>query len=283
MKLASYMVNGKASYGVISERGLIDLSTKLGDRFPTLRTLLAAEALDQAGEAVRDSKPDYEMRQVTFLPTIPDPDKIFCIGVNYHSHRQETGRPETPYPTIFTRYANTLVGHDRPLIRPRVSNDFDYEAELAVIIGKRARDVPKERALDYVAGYSCYNDASVRDWQRHTSQFTPGKNFIGTGGFGPCMVTTDEIPDPTVLSVAMRLNGREMQRSTTDLMIFTIPTLINYLTTFTELVPGDVIATGTPGGVGSRRNPPVWMKPGDIAEVEISGIGILRNPVAAEE
>ena len=283
MKLASYMVKGQASYGVISERGLIDLSTKMGGRFPTLRTLLAADALDQAREAVRDSKPDYEMREVTFLPTIPDPDKIFCIGVNYHAHRQETGRPEMAYPTIFTRYANTQVGHEQALIKPRVSNDFDYEAELAVIIGKRARDVPKERALDYVAGYSCYNDASVRDWQRHSSQFTAGKNFVGTGALGPCMVTTDEIPDPTVLSLTMRLNGREMQRSTTDLMIFTIPTLINYLTTFSELVPGDVISTGTPGGVGSRRNPPVWMKPGDIAEVEISGIGILRNPVATEE
>jgi len=283
MKLASYLVNGQASYGVISERGLIDLRTKMGGQFPTLRTLLAADALDQAREAARDSKPDYEMREVTFLPTIPDPEKIFCVGINYHAHRQETGRPETTYPTIFTRYANTQVGHDQALIKPRVSNDFDYEAELAVIIGKRARDVPKERALDYVAGYSCYNDASVRDWQRHSSQFTAGKNFIGTGALGPCMVTTDEIPDPTVLSLTMRLNGREMQRSTTDLMIFTIPTLINYLTTFSELVPGDVISTGTPGGVGSRRNPPVWMKPGDIAEVEISGIGILRNPVAAEE
>ena len=283
MKLASYVVNGQPSYGLVSERGLIDLGTKFGRRFPTLRTLLAAGELEEVARAGRERKPDYQQDQVTFLPTIPDPEKIFCVGINYHAHREETGRSEMAYPTIFTRYANTQVGHAQPLIKPRVSNDFDYEAELAVIIGKRARHVSKERAFDYIAGYACFNDGSVRDWQRHTSQFTPGKNFVGTAGLGPWMATKDEVSDPTSLSLVMRLNGREMQRTTTDLMIFDIRTLIQYLTTFSELVPGDVIATGTPGGVGSRRNPPVWMKPGDIAEVEISGIGVLRNPVVGEE
>lgn len=283
MKLASYVVNGQPSYGLVSERGLIDLGTKFGRRFPTLRALLAAGELEEVARAGRERKPDYQQDQVTFLPTIPDPEKIFCVGINYHAHREETGRSEMAYPTIFTRYANTQVGHAQPLIKPRVSNDFDYEAELAVIIGKRARHVSKERAFDYIAGYACFNDGSVRDWQRHTSQFTPGKNFVGTAGLGPWMATKDEVSDPTSLSLVMRLNGREMQRTTTDLMIFDIRTLIQYLTTFSELVPGDVIATGTPGGVGSRRNPPVWMKPGDIAEVEISGIGVLRNPVVGEE
>src|SRR5262249_12940487 len=217
------------------------------------------------------------------LPVIPDAEKIFCVGLNYHSHREETGRPETDYPTMFTRYANTQVGHGQPLIKPRVSDEFDYEAELAGGVGRPAPSRTKEKALEYVAGYSCYNDGSVRDWQRHTSQFTPGKNFIGTGGLGPWLVTTEEIPDPSRLSLALRLNGKEMQRSTTDLMIFPVPELIEYLSTFTELVPGDIIPTGTPSAVGFNRGPPGNMKAGAGAEAAISGVGILRNPVIAEE
>ena len=283
MKLASYLVRGEESYGVVSDGGLVDLRSRLGEKFPTLKSLLAAGELDQARAQLKSRKPDFRLEEVTFLPVIPDAEKIFCVGLNYHSHREETGRPETDYPTMFTRYANTQVGHDQPLIKPRVSNEFDYEVELAVVIGKRARHIPRAKALEYVAGYSIYNDGSVRDWQRHTSQFTPGKNFIGTGGLGPWLVTTDEIPDPSRLSLALRLNGKEMQRSTTDLMIFPVPVLIEYLSTFTELVPGDVIATGTPSGVGFKRVPPVFMKPGDVVEADISGVGILRNPVIAEE
>jgi len=283
MKLASYLVRGSESYGVVSDGGLIDLRSRLGEKFPTLKSLVAAGQLDQARAQLKSQKPDYRLEKVTFLPVIPDAEKIFCVGLNYHSHREETGRPETDHPTMFTRYANTQVGHDQPLIKPRVSNEFDYEVELAVVIGKRARHIPRAKALEYVAGYSIYNDGSVRDWQRHTSQFTPGKNFIGTGGLGPWLVTTDEIPDPSRLSLALRLNGKEMQRSTTDLMIFPVPVLIEYLSTFTELVPGDIIATGTPSGVGFKRVPPVFMKPGDVVEADISGVGILRNPVIAEE
>ena len=283
MKLASYLVRGSESYGVVSDGGLIDLRSRFGERYPTLKSLIAAGQLDQARAQLKSRKPDYRLEEITFLPVIPDAEKIFCVGLNYHSHREETGRPETEYPTMFTRYANTQVGHGQPLIKPRVSNDFDYEAELAVVIGKRAHHVPKAKALEYIAGYSCYNDGSVRDWQRHTSQFTPGKNFLSTGGLGPWLVTTDEIPDPSRLSLALRLNGKEMQRSTTDLMIFPVPVLIEYLSTFTELVPGDIIPTGTPSGVGFKRVPPVFMKPGDVVEVDISGVGILRNPVIAEE
>ena len=282
MQLVSYSVHGSPSYGVVTDAGVVDLKSRLGGTFPTLKALLAGRGFQAARRIAEKERPDHRLEEVTLLPVIPDVDKIFCVGINYHSHRQETGRQETPYPTIFTRYANTQVGHLQPLIKPRVSDAFDFEAELAVIIGKPARHVPKERALDYIAGYSCYHDGSVRDWQRHTSQFTPGKNFPGTGGFGPWLVTADEIPDPSELTVVMRLNGHEMQHATTDLMIFNVPTLINYITTFTELIPGDVIATGTPGGVGFARNPPVFMKPGDIAEVEITAIGVLRNPVKAE-
>ncbi len=283
MRLASYSIRGTASYGVVTDAGLVDLKTRLGDTCPTLKALLASAGIQQARRIAEKASADYRLDEVAFLPVIPDVDKIYCIGLNYHSHRQETGRQETPYPTIFTRYANTQVGHLQPLIKPRVSADFDFEAELAVIIGKRGRYVSKDRALEHVAGYACYHDASVRDWQRHTSQWTPGKNFPGTGGLGPWMVTPDEIPDPSQLTVVMRLNGQEMQHATTDLMIFSVPTLINYLTTFSELVPGDVIATGTPGGVGFARKPPVYMKPGDVAEVEITGVGVLRNPVKAED
>ncbi len=283
MRLASYSIRGTASYGVVTDAGLVDLKTRLGDTCPTLKALLAGAGIQQARRIAEKASADYRLDEVAFLPVIPDVDKIYCIGLNYHSHRQETGRQETPYPTIFTRFANTQVGHLQPLIKPRVSADFDFEAELAVIIGKRGRYVSKDRALEHVAGYACYHDASVRDWQRHTSQWTPGKNFPGTGGLGPWMVTPDEIPDPSQLTVVMRLNGQEMQHATTDLMIFSVPTLINYLTTFSELVPGDVIATGTPGGVGFARKPPVYMKPGDVAEVEITGVGVLRNPVKAED
>jgi len=283
MQLVSYSVRGSPSYGVVTDGGVIDLKSRIGETFPTLKTLLAGSGSQMARKIAEKERPDHRLEEVTLLPVIPDPDKIFCVGINYHSHRQETGRQETLYPTIFTRYANTQVGHLGALIKPRVSDAFDFEAELAVIIGKPARHVSKERALDYIAGYSCYHDGSVRDWQRHTSQFTPGKNFPRTGGFGPWLVTADEIPDPSELTVVMRLNGHEMQHATTDLMIFGVPTLINYITTFTELVPGDVIATGTPGGVGFARNPQLFMKPGDVAEVEITGIGVLRNPVKAED
>lgn len=283
MKLASYLVRGQPSYGAVVDSGIVDLRQRMGGQFSGLRALLTGSGLDQARRAIPHQRPDHRIEDVELLPVIPDPDKIICVGINYHSHRQETGRGETEYPTLFTRFANTQVGQGQPLVKPRTSNELDFEAELAVIIGKRARHVAKEQALQHVAGYACYHDASVRDWQRHTSQFTAGKNFLGTGGLGPWLVTADEIPDPSQLTVVMRLNGQEMQHATTDLMIFSVPTLIQYITTFTELVPGDVIATGTPGGVGFKRTPPVFMKPGDVAEVEITGIGVLRNPVIGEK
>jgi 2-keto-4-pentenoate hydratase/2-oxohepta-3-ene-1,7-dioic acid hydratase in catechol pathway len=247
-----------------------------------LKAALAGGALPELARAVQGARPVAALEGVQLLPPIPDPDKILCVGINYVAHRDETGRSETPYPTLFTRFANTQVGHGQALVRPLASTEFDYEAELAIVIGKRGRHVRKEDALSLVAGYSCYQDATLRDWQRHTSQFTPGKNFVATGGFGPWLVTADEVPDPSKLTVVGRLNGLEMQRSGTDLLIFDIPELIAYITTFTELVPGDVVSTGTPGGVGSKRKPPVWMKAGDIFEVEVTGVGVLRNPVKDE-
>ncbi len=276
MRLMSFEADGKASWGVVDGDAVVDL----GSRAPTLRaalTGLPGLAQDTAG------LPRHKLSSVTYLPTIPDPDKIICIGLNYLTHILEGGRPKPEKPTIFTRWANSQVGHDQAIVRPRASETLDFEAELAVVIGKACRHVPEADAMDVIAGYSCYNDGSVREWQRHSSQFGPGKNFPKTGGFGPYLVTPDEAGDVTQASLVCRLNGEEMQRATTDDLVFTIPHLIHYCSTFTELVPGDVIITGTTGGVGAYRTPPVWMKPGDVVEVEIGGVGLLRNTVVQEQ
>ena len=281
VKLATYASRGKISYGAVVGDAIVDLGDS---RYPTLKSVLAAGALDELRKAARGKRPDHRLADVELRPVIPDPAKILCVGLNYHAHRDETGhRDPTAHPALFIRYADTQVGDGQPLVLPRNAKDFDYEGELAVVVGKRARQVPAARALEYVAGYSCYHDGSLRDWQFHTSQWTPGKNFPATSGFGPWLVTTDELADPSKLTLVTRLNGKEMQRAPTDLMIFDVPTILEYITGFTELLPGDVIATGTPGGVGFKREPPVFMKPGDVAEVEISGIGILRNPVVLEK
>ncbi|MFN0042263.1 MAG: fumarylacetoacetate hydrolase family protein [Alphaproteobacteria bacterium] len=280
MRLVTYKANGRVSYGAVVDGGVVDLAKRLPHA--SLKALLAAGAIADAKRAVTGQAADVKLDAIVFLPPIPDPDKIICIGLNYDEHRKETGREKTAYPTLFTRFADTQVGHGQALVKPKSTSQFDYEGELAIVIGKRGRHVPKERALEYVAGYSCYHDGSVRDWQSHTTQFVPGKNFPATGGFGPWLVTADEIPDPSKLTLATRLNGQEVQRAGTDMMIFPIPELIAYITAFTELMPGDVIPTGTPSGVGSRRNPQLFMKPGDIAEVEISNVGTLKNPVIGE-
>lgn len=282
MRLVTFAYQGRESYGVVMSGGIVDVGRYLGYRPPDLRSAIADDLLPEIAGIARQAQRDYALADVKFLPVIPNPRKILCVGLNYETHRLETGRAESSYPAIFTRFADTQVGHEGLILRPSVSEQLDYEGELAVIIGKSGRAVDEDRALDYVAGYACYNDASIRDWQRHTHQFTPGKNFPSTGGFGPWMVTPDELGDVTALSLTTRLNGQEMQRSTTDLLIFPIPRLIDYISAFTPLSPGDVICTGTPGGVGYKREPPVFMKPGDVVEVEISGIGILRNRVADE-
>jgi len=280
MKIASFKTATGASYGLVTEHGIIDAGRRLKN-FPTLKSLLANGALDEL-RAIATAPADHQIGGVELLPTIPDPDKIFCIGVNYSSHLAETTQPKLPHPMVFTRFAETQVGAGQPMIRPRESGNFDYEGELAVVIGKGGRRISREQALTHVAGYSCYNDGSIRDWQRHTSQFTPGKNFAATGSFGPWMVTTDEIPDVTRLAIATRLNGVEVQSAPISDLVFDVPALIAYCSTFIGLAPGDVIVTGTTGGVGAYRKPPLWMKDGDTVEVEVSGIGVLRNPVRDE-
>lgn len=281
MKLVSFDVNGAASYGIAVKGGIIDAGARMKSSMPDLRAALTAEGLARL-RSLCEAAPDHGLERVTLLPVIPNPRKILCIGINYLSHIKETGRPMPTYPMIFTRFAESQVGAGQPMIRPPESEQFDFEGELAVVIGAPGRRIVREDALKHVAGYACYNDGSIRDWQRHTAQFTPGKNFVGTGAFGPWLVTADEIPDPTALELTTRLNGEEMQRGVISDLVFDVPTLIAYLSTFTPLSTGDVIITGTTGGVGAFRKPPVWMKHGDVVEVEISGIGVLRNPIIDE-
>ena len=282
MKLASYLLDGRPSYGVVEGNGVIDLGRRIGAKYPDLRALITASALDEAKRAAAGQKPDASFDSLTHLPVIPNPDKIVCVGLNYEEHRVETNRDKTENPALFLRVPGSQLGHRQPMPRPRESKMFDYEGEIAVVIGAGGRRISESDAWRHIAGYACYNDGSVRDWQRHTVQWTAGKNFARTGPFGPWMVTADEIPPGTVLTLVTRLNGTEMQRATTEMMIFKIPRLINYISTFTELVPGDVIVTGTPGGVGSRRTPPVWMNPGDKIEIDIDKVGVLVNAISED-
>ena len=281
MKVISFEHQGRASYGVVGDGGVIDAGAALKERYATLRALLEGDALGELAAVAEGASALAALDEVSFLPVIPDPGKIILVGLNYESHRLETGRPESPYPSLFSRTAETLVGHGQPMVKPRVSEQLDFEGEFAIIIGRGGRDISEADALERIAGYSCLNDGSVRDWQRHTSQWLPGKNFVGTGGFGPWMVTSDELTDPTACTLITRLNGEEVQRGATDDFIYTIPFLMNYISTFTLLQPGDVISTGTPGGVGFAREPQLFMKAGDVIEVEISGIGTLTNPIVA--
>ena len=281
MKFASFKINGAASWGLIDGAEAVDLGAALRDRFFDLKSAIAAGALTEAAAASAKAA-RHPLKNITWLPVIPNPDKILCIGLNYETHRKETGRSEVENPTVFGRFANSQTGHLANIIRPRVSKDLDFEGELALIIGKPGRYISRASAWDHIAGYACYNEGSVRDFQRHTHQFTPGKNFPDTGAFGPWMVTPDEAGDLAPLRLQTRLNGEVVQDATISQMIFGIPQQIEYCSSFTRLEPGDVIVTGTPGGVGSRRTPPLWMKPGDVVEVEIDRIGLLRNGVADE-
>jgi 2-keto-4-pentenoate hydratase/2-oxohepta-3-ene-1,7-dioic acid hydratase in catechol pathway len=280
MKLASFTIAGRAAWGVVDGKMVADGSASSG--IATLRQVLAHPDSAAIIAAAVAAAPRVPLSSIVLGPVLPDPDKIICVGLNYENHRKETGRDEVVHPTLFTRFANSQIGHGAPMIRPRVSTHFDYEGELALVIGKPGRHITKQDAFDHVAGYACYNDGSVRDWQRHTIQFTPGKNFVGTGAFGPYLVTQDEVGPLPSLRLITRLNGVTVQETTLGDMIFDIPTIIAYCSTFTHLEIGDVIVTGTPGGVGAKRMPPLWMKPGDVVEVEIDRVGLLSNPVTGE-
>jgi len=280
MKLASYIANGKPAFGVVAGDGVITMNERLKDRYATLRDVLAAGALAEMRRAAEGAKPDAKLAGLTYLPAIPNPEKILCVGINYKSHAAEHGTEAPKQPNIFTRFVNTLVPHEGEMIRPKVSTSFDFEGELALVIGRAGRHIAPENALEHVAGYTCFCDATVRDFTKYS--LVAAKNFFGTGPLGPWIVTADEIPDPTRLLLTTRLNGRQTQHSGTDMLIHSIPAIIAFCSVFTPLAAGDIIATGTPDGIGAKRNPPVWMKAGDVLEVEISDIGTLRNRIADE-
>lgn len=279
MKFLSFAVANQPSYGYLVEQGIVDLGRRLGERAPNLRALLCQP--DPRGLALEaGAVADHRLDEVSLLPVIPNPEQIFCVGLNYADHVAETNRQSTEQPMIFMRVPASQVGHGQPLLRPRESERFDYEGEIAVIVGKPGRRISEADAWDHIAGYACYNDGSVRDWQLHTAQWGPGKNFYRTGGFGPWMVTADEIGPDEEMTLVTRVNGVELQRASTRQLIHSIPRLIAYISTFTPLAVGDVIVTGTPGGIGLKRTPPLFLKPGDKVEVEVDRIGTLVNGVA---
>lgn len=278
MKALSFETAGRATYGVMIGETVHEAHADFRERYPDLRAVLAAGALDALAASAGPIAPDA----VRFMPTIPRPGKIICVGVNYRPHVEEMGREVPDHPLLFVRFAESLVGHREPIVKPSVSAEFDFEGELAVVIGRRARAVTREQASSVIAGYTCFMDGTVRDWQRHSSQFTAGKNFAASGAMGPALVTRDELPPLGDLTIETRVNGQVMQRGRLGELIFDVATLIEYCSTFTELAPGDVIATGTPGGVGAARKPPVFLAVSDRVEVEIPGIGRLENRVRGE-
>lgn len=281
MKLLSYVHHAAPSWGALEDGDRIVDLTHLA---PTLREALAGLGIEgiRAGRADIDRPASLRLGDVRLLPVIPDPQKIVCIGLNYEAHRIEAKRAETRYPTLFPRWPTSQTAHGADIPLPPESVQLDFEGEIALVIGKGGRRIPQQQAWSHLAGYAPYNDASIRDWQYHTTQWGAGKNFDGTGAFGPFMVTRDEVPDGQRLELVTRLNGEEVQRGNTDQLIFSIPVLIHYISTVMTLLPGDVIVTGTPAGVGVKREPPLFMKAGDRIEVEVVGLARLENRVIQE-
>ncbi len=282
MRLASFTTaDGVTGYGALSPDGA-HLCNLASTEAPDLRAALRIEGVDGLRQRAAAARHDIAVKTVRWLPPIPQPDKILCVGINYAAHGAEAGREAPPFPSLFARFPDSLVGHGESIQVPRKSQQLDFEAELAVVIGRGGRHLQPEEALAAVAGYACFAENSVRDYQKHNAQVTPGKNFHASGGWGPWLVTTDEVPDATRLEVVSRLNGREMQRDRVAHLIYSVARIIAYVSEFTPLAPGDVIATGTPAGVGFLRKPPVFMAAGDVLEVEIGPLGTLRLPVIDE-
>lgn len=280
MRIVSFTTAAGPSFGLLMGDGVVDAGLRPGWCFPNVLALLRAGGLAELAP-LATATPDHALADITFLPAVPGDRKVLAVGLNYRAHVAETvGRDVPEHPRIFARLADTIIGHGQPMWRPRNSTHFDYEGELAVVIGKPGRHIPARRALEHVAGYTIFNDGSVRDFQKHS--VTAGKNFPSSGPLGPWLVTADEIADPQALTLTTRVNGEQRQRTSTADMILSVAELIAYVSSFTPLAPGDVIATGTPEGVAQARTPPSWLRPGDVVEVEITGIGILRNPVIAE-
>ena len=281
MKLTSFIRDKTSGYGVVTEDGIIDLSSSI-EGASDIKSLLETNSMARAADYASGRSADFPVDEITFLPLIPNATKVICVAVNYLAHAREAGRTIGDYPVLFHRHAQTQVGHQQPLCVPKASEQLDFEGEIAVILGKGGGHIEPEDALDHVAGYACYNEGSVRDWQFHVHQYSMGKNFNATGGFGPWLVTTDDIPDPDALTVTTRLNGEQMQFGEFNDVAFNIPTLISYVSRALPWCAGDVIVTGTPGGVGFKRTPPIFLTEGDVVEVEVNLVGTLINPVANE-
>ena len=289
MRFLSFEANGQAGIGWVKDiqaTDFVNLTLAAPELPRNLKDLICTPGGLAAADAAARKAPASSvqaMASVTMLPLIPNPGKIICMGLNYADHAKEGGNARPEYPSFFLRGNSSMVGHNQAIVRPKASTQLDYEAELAVIIGKQARHLSAENALDCIAGYSCFNDGSIRNYQRKSSQWTIGKNFDATGPFGPCLVTPDELPPGAAgLRIQSRLNGKVMQDANTDVFLWNVVEALRIITECMTLEPGDVIITGTPAGVGYARTPPVWMAPGDICEIEVEGVGILSNPIVDE-
>mgnify|MGYP001193516188 CR=1 FL=1 len=282
MKFVSFLLKGQAKFGISDDTNITDLTGKIKGA-NTLKELIANKGISESKEYAKKNTGNISLDQIEYLPVIPNPGKIICVGLNYSEHVKETGRTVEQNPVIFLRVPESQTAHKQPIQRPKVSTHLDYECEMAVIMGDAGKHIKPENALKYIVGYSCYNESTVRDWQQHTRQFGMGKNFEKTGSFGPHMVLAENISDYTKLSIQTRLNGKVMQDAKLSQLIFDIPTLISYISKAIPWRAGDVLVTGTPGGVGFKRKPPIFMKEGDQVEVEISEIGILSNIIKDEK
>jgi 2-keto-4-pentenoate hydratase/2-oxohepta-3-ene-1,7-dioic acid hydratase in catechol pathway len=284
MKLASYKVRGRDSFGAVVGEGVVDLKTRLAPQFTSVLDLLREGGLDIAREAVRGVRADFPLREVELLPPVLMPEKILCIGINYANRNADYGDAEVPkYPSMFYRAPGSLVGHEGMIVRPHESEQLDYEGEIALVIGRPGRRISHDKALDHVAGVTICNEGTIRDWLRHGKfNVTQGKNFDSTGSIGPWLVTSDEIDLGQPLHITTKINGEITQNDTTASMIKSFSDLIVYVSTFMTLKPGDILVTGTPVKLGPKSDPPRWLKPGDVVEIEVPSIGILRNTVVAE-
>jgi 2-keto-4-pentenoate hydratase/2-oxohepta-3-ene-1,7-dioic acid hydratase in catechol pathway len=286
MRLVSYLENRQPKYGAVADGGVIDLTARIGNEYRDLQTLIAQDGLNAARKATASQKADRPIAGLELLPPIPAPEKLWCIGVNYKDRNAEyKDNSELPkYPSLFVRNPSSVVGSGQPIEKPRVSEQLDYEGELVLVIGKQGRHIPREQAWQHIFGMTLCNEGSVRDWLHHGKfNVTQGKNFDRSGSIGPWIVTADELDPRGPHDIMTRVNGEVRQQDSTERLMFPFDFLIAYLSTFATLKPGDMIATGTPTGAGARFNPPRWLKPGDLVEIESSGIGVLSNIVAAEK
>ena len=284
-RFASFSGPRGAGYGLVTDRGSVDLSARHGARWPTLREVIADGALPRLAEEAAGLAPDFDLAEIRFEIPVPAPEKIICVGVNFPDRNEEykDGQAAPSNPSLFIRFPRSFTGHDQPLIRPPESPQLDYEGEIVIVIGKGGRRIPEAEALDHIAALSLCNEGTIRDWVRHAKfNVTQGKNFDRTGSIGPWLVPYTDESQLADIKLETRVNGEVRQSDRTSRMIFSFRKIINYVSTFTTLVPGDIIVTGTPTGAGARFDPPIWLKPGDVVEVEADGIGLIRNTIADE-